>query len=146
MKEKFFDLEIVTPLQVIYHEKVKHVRLPGTEGYLGIMAGHAPFITTLKIGEIKVGLEKETKYFATSGGVVEILPYSTKILVETAEEASQIDLKRALESKKRAKDRLKSKLQEIDSQQAQEDLKKAENRLSIAKHRQNNSDNFDDNH
>ncbi len=145
MKEKFFDLEIVTPLQVIYHEKVKHVRLPGTEGYFGILAGHAPFITTLKIGEIKVDLEYETKFFATSGGVVEVLPCSTIILVETAEEASQIDLKRALEAKKRAKESLKSKSKEIDSQQAQDALLKADNRLSIAKHLKNNSDNFDEN-
>ncbi len=145
MKEKFFDLEIVTPLQILYHEKVKHVRLPGTEGYLGILAGHAPLVTTLKIGEIKVDLEKETKYFATSGGIAEVLPFSTTILVETAEEASQIDLKRALASRKRAKEQIKSKLNEIDRQQAQESLKKAENRLSIAKHLKNNVEDLDEN-
>lgn len=142
MKEKFFNLEIVTPFQILYHEKVKHVRLPGTEGYFGILAGHAPFVTTLKIGEIKVNLEHETKYFATSGGIVEVLPYSTTILVETAEEASQIDLKRAIDAKKHAKEQLKMKLKEMEEQQAQDALLRAENRLSVAKHINNNFENL----
>lgn len=143
MKEKLFNLEIVTPLQVIYCEQVKHVRLPGSEGYFGILAGHAPFVTTLKIGEIKVDLENETKFFATSGGIVEVLPHSTTILVETAEEASQIDYKRALESKKRAKEQLKSKSNVIDIQHAHDTLLKADNRLAVAKHVNDNIENND---
>ena len=94
MEAKFFDLEIITPFQIIYQQRVKHIRLPGTEGYFGVMANHAPLVTSLRIGELKVDLINETKFFATSGGIVEVLPDKTTVLVETAEDATQIDIER----------------------------------------------------
>jgi len=133
MEYKFFDLEIITPFQIIYQQKVKHIRIPGTEGYFGIMANHAPFITSLKIGEIKVNLEHETKYFATSGGIVEVLPYKTTVLVETAEEAIQIDVERAIYAKERAQRRLTEKVPGTDIERAKDAWFKAVNRLKIAK-------------
>jgi len=133
MEYKFFDLEIITPFQIIYQQKVKHIRIPGTEGYFGIMANHAPFITSLKIGEIKVNLEHETKYFATSGGIVEVLPYKTTVLVETAEEATQIDVERAIYAKERAQRRLTEKVPGTDIERAKDAWFKAVNRLKIAK-------------
>jgi F-type H+-transporting ATPase subunit epsilon len=140
MEEKVFDLEIITPFKIIYQQKVKHIRLPGTEGYIGIMANHAPFVTSLKIGEIKVDLESETKYFATSGGTVEILPHKTTVLVETAEEATQIDVERAIYAKERAKRRMAEKVPGTDIERAKDAWFRAENRLKVAKKATKSSD------
>jgi F-type H+-transporting ATPase subunit epsilon len=132
MQEKYFKLEIITPFQIIYQNQVRHVRIPGTEGYFGVLAGHAPFIATLQIGEIKVESDRETKYFAISGGIVEVLPYSTTVLVETAEEANQIDISRAQSAKMRAKSQLKNHAAELIPDQEELALKRAENRLKIS--------------
>ncbi len=133
MNDKYFDLEIITPFQIIYQEKVKHIRMPGTEGYFGILANHAPFVTSLKVGEIKVDLENETKYFATSGGTVEVLPHKTTILVETAEEATQIDVERAIYAKERAQRRLTEKVPGTDLERAKDAWFRAINRLKVSK-------------
>lgn len=133
MKENFFKLEIITPFKIIYQHQVRHIRAPGTEGYFGIMAGHEPFITTLKVGEIKVDLENETKYFATSGGTIEVLPHTTTILVETAEEASTIDVERSIYAKDRAERRLREKAPDTDLERAKQALIRAMNRLKISK-------------
>ncbi len=131
MKEKFFDLEILTPFQIIYHEKVRHIRVPGVDGYFGVLAGHAPLITSLTIGEIKVDLENGRKYFATSGGTIEVLPYKTSVLVETAESVENIDIARAAAAKARAEKRMKEKQPETNLERAKLALMKANNRLKI---------------
>jgi F-type H+-transporting ATPase subunit epsilon len=133
MEDKVFNLEIITPQKIIYQQQVKHIRLPGVDGYFGIMAGHAPFITSLAIGEIKIDLKNDTKYFATSGGVVEVLPQSARVLVETAEEASQIDVERAIYAKERAKRRLTERVPGTDLERAKDAWYKALNRLKIAR-------------
>jgi len=133
MKDKFFTLEIITPFQILYQDEVKHLRAPGINGYFGVLAGHAPFITALRIGEIKVNLEKETKYFATSGGTIEVLPHKTTILVETAEEASTINTERSKQAKSRAENRLTEKTSSLDIERAHNALQKAINRLNVSK-------------
>jgi len=133
MEDKFFKLEIVTPLKIIYQHQVKHIRLPGVDGYFGIMAGHAPFITSLVIGEIKVDLENDVKYFATSRGVVEVLPHATTVLVETAEEASEIDVERAIYAKDRARRRITERVPGTDLDRAKDAWFRAVNRLKIAR-------------
>ena len=132
--EKTFDLEIITPFNIIYQSKVKHIRMPGIEGYFGILAGHAPLVTTLGTGEIKVDLvNNETKYFATSGGTVEVLPGVTTVLVETAEEATQINVERAIYSKERTDRRITEKTPDINIERAKSALVKAINRIRITR-------------
>ncbi len=132
--KKVFDLEIITPLEILYKSIVRHIRVPGTEGYFGILAGHTPFVTTLRLGEIKVDLENgETKYFATSGGIVEVLPEMTKVLVETAEDAREINVERAIYAKERAERRLADKPPDTDIERARNALIKADNRIKISK-------------
>jgi len=133
METKFFDLEIITPFQIIYQQKVKHIRLPGTEGYFGIMANHAPFVTSLMIGELKIDLENDTKFFATSGGTVEVLPHKSTVLVETAEDASQIGIERAIYAKERAQRRLEERVPGTDIKRAKDAWYRADNRLKISK-------------
>jgi len=132
--KKEFDLEIISPSKVLYESKVTHIRVPADQGYLGILAGHTPFVTTLRPGEIKIDMQNnESKYFATSGGIVEVLPQKTMVLVETAEEAVEIDIERAIYSKERAERRLKEKTPETDMERAKAALAKADNRIKIYK-------------
>jgi len=129
-----FKLEIITPHHFIYqNDHLRHVRLPGAEGYIGILSGHAPMIVTLTIGEIKVNTDGGVQYFTTSGGVAEVLPYKTTLLVETAEDALAIDTKRAMQAKERALQQLKESTPAINIERVKFLLAKANNRIIISK-------------
>ncbi len=131
--EKSFAMEIVTPMGVSFQSNVTHVRLPGVEGYFGILFGHEPFITALKVGEIKADLESgETKYFAATGGIVEVLPEKISVLVESAEEAHEIDIDSAYSEKERAMKILDEKASEIEIQKAKKALEQAIIRIRVA--------------
>ncbi len=133
-EEKTFQFEIVTPEGKVYSEAVESVIAPGVDGYFGVLAGHTPFMTALKIGEIRVRKGEETVLFATTGGFVEVLPHRMTLLAETAEEASRIDVSRALAAKERAEKRLKSRTPDVDVERARLALARAMNRLRVAQH------------
>ena len=133
MSESYFKLEIVTPFKLVYSESVKYVRVPGVDGLFGVLNRHAPFLTALQIGEIKVESKVDTRYFATSGGIVEVLPDSVTILAETADEAHEIDVNRAEEAMKRARERLKRRTHDMDVDRARRALLRAINRMRIAR-------------
>lgn len=125
--------EILTPLQRVYSADVSAVRLPGLDGYFGVYPGHTPFLAALRIGKIKVDIgNKETYYFATSGGFVEVLPHSLSVLAETAEAATSIDIKRAQEAKERAINRIKEGRKAWDIKRAKAALFRAMNRIRVA--------------
>lgn len=124
--------EIITPHKKVYSNDVDAVVLPGHEGYFGVLPGHTPFLATLKVGEIKVEIDKKETYLATSGGVVEVFPDSVSVLAETAEPATAIDLKRAQASRDRALNRLKEGRKSWDVERAQAALTRALNRISVA--------------
>jgi len=125
-------IEILTPQKRIYAGDVSAVRIPGTNGYFGVYPGHTPFLTTLRIGEIKIVTDKQTSYFSTSDGVVEILPDSISILSETCEPASEIDLKRAEAAKERAEKRIQEGRKNWDVDRAHVALLRAMNRIKIS--------------
>jgi len=131
--DKTFRLEIVTPLKVVFSDDVTHVRAPGITGYFGVLANHTPFLTALRIGAIEVEQENKKHLFATSGGFAEVMHNKMKILVESAEEATEIDIERAMQAKERALKRLQEKHPDIDIDRAQSALARAMNRLKIAK-------------
>jgi F-type H+-transporting ATPase subunit epsilon len=124
--------EIITPHQKVFSSDVDAVVLPGHDGYFGVLPGHTPFLATLKVGEIKVEIDKKEIYLATSGGVVEVFPDSVSVLAETAEPATAIDLKRAQAARDRALNRLKEGRKSWDLARAQAALTRALNRISVA--------------
>lgn len=134
-KVKKYNLEIITPSRVVFHEQVTQVRAPGIAGYFGVLAGHTPFITALGIGEIKVSIDSTDQFFATSGGFIEVTPQGVTILVETTEKASEIEVERAQNAKERAKKRLALKSSEINPDRARAALLRALNRIRIAERR-----------
>ena len=129
---KTFDLEIVTPTQVIKKESVSYLRCPGLDGLFGVLPGHRSALIALDLGEIKVSQNNSDTLYATSGGFAEINNSKVELLVETVEEANDIDKKRAEASMERAKDRLRSK-DKIDPKRAELALARAINRLSISR-------------
>ena len=81
-------VEIVTPSRQLYSGAVQMVTLPGVEGEMGVLAGHAPLLTTLNIGEITLhSADGEAEYIAVSGGVVEVLPDKVIVMARSAERA-----------------------------------------------------------
>ena len=127
-------LEIITPSKIGFKGNVTSVTVPGTNGNFQVLVNHAPIISSLEIGEIKIEEQgNKTVHFATSGGTIEVSNNNIIILAESFERADQIDAKRAEEAKKRAKERLERRTQaEIDDFRAEMALKRSINRLKIS--------------
>jgi F-type H+-transporting ATPase subunit epsilon len=127
------ELELVTPDRPVVHGPVTSVSLPGKEGYLGILPGHAPLLSELKPGELSYTQDDATHYVAVSWGFAEVLPDRVIVLVDTSERAEEIDRERAQRARQRAEERLgKSSDPEIDRERAQAALERAMARLEAA--------------
>ena len=126
-------LEIVTPDRQVVREKVVAISVPGKEGYMGILPGHAPLLSLLKVGELSYTQGNATYYLAVNWGFVEVLPDRVIVLAETAERPGEIDVERAKQAKQRAEDRL-SKLLNVDIEmgRARMALERAMTRLEVA--------------
>jgi F-type H+-transporting ATPase subunit epsilon len=127
-----FQLEIVTPEKMVVRDVAEEMQIPGKDGYLGILPGHAPLITELAVGEITYRTGNETRHLALAWGFAEVLPDKVTILAETAERPEEIDVTRAQEDKRRAEDLLKNGNTEEDFAVAEGKLKRADTRLEVA--------------
>ena len=96
-------VEIVTRDRALFGGEADMVLLPGVEGQMGVMEGHAPLLSTLDIGEIVLQTGDQTEYIAVSGGVVEVRPDKVTVLAEAAEHADEIDIERAEQARERAR-------------------------------------------
>jgi F-type H+-transporting ATPase subunit epsilon len=127
-----FQLEIVTPEKMVVRDSAEEMQIPGRNGYLGILPGHAPLITELAIGEISYRKAGRTFYLSVAWGFAEVLPDKVTILAETAEHPQEIDVQRAQKAKQRAEEALKDGKTEADFTHAEDSLKRAETRLEVA--------------
>jgi F-type H+-transporting ATPase subunit epsilon len=127
-----FQLEIVTPEKLMVKEAAEEAQIPGMNGYLGILPGHAPLITELAVGVISYRASGETHNLAVAWGFAEVLPDKVTILAEAAERPQEIDVARAEKSKERAEQRLKSNDPQVDYDRAEDALQRAETRLKVA--------------
>jgi F-type H+-transporting ATPase subunit epsilon len=131
-----FQLEIVTPEKKVVETAAEEIQIPGKNGYLGILPGHAPLITELAVGEITYregpGAHSNLQRLAVAWGFAEVLPNKVTILAESAERPSEIDVERARKSKKRAEQRLASGETSVDVERALDALQRAEVRLEVA--------------
>ena len=127
-----FQLEIVTPEKKVVETAAEEIQIPGKNGYLGILAGHAPLITELSVGEITYRENGTEQKLAVAWGFAEVLPNKVTILAETAERPSEIDVERAREAKQRAEQRITSGDTSVDVDRALGALQRAETRLEIA--------------
>ena len=127
-----FQLEIVTPEKKVVDTPAEEVQIPGKNGYLGILAGHAPLITELSVGEIIYRENSTEQRLAVAWGFAEVLPNKVTILAETAERPSEIDVERARKAKERAEQRLTSGDTSVDVDRALDALHRAQARLDVA--------------
>jgi F-type H+-transporting ATPase subunit epsilon len=106
MAEKL-TLDIVTPYGLVFSEEVDEINAPGSEGEFGVLPGHIPFLTTLKIGMLTYRKGSEKGYIFVNWGYAEIGPDKITILADSAERSEDIDIERAKEALRRAEERLK---------------------------------------
>ena len=133
MADKLFHLEIVTPRRTVVSAEVESFSEPGAVGGFQVLRSHAPLLSSLKVGEIKVlGVDGKEARYATSGGFVEVRENKVVVLVETAEPSDEIDVDRANAAKTRAEKRLAEKKVETDVERARAALFRATNRMRIA--------------
>ncbi len=125
-------LEIVTPERRVVREEVDEVVCPGIEGEFGVLPGHTPFLTALKIGELNYRIGDQRKYIAITWGYAEVDGDRVEILADMAETAEEIDLRRAEEAKAKAEARLRGTPEEIEFEKAQVSLEKAVIRIQVA--------------
>lgn len=130
-----FKLSIVTPEKVYYEADVVSITVPGSEGYLGILANHAPLITAMKCGRIEFrDDEDKVQVLAVSGGFLEVSSNVATILADTVEAADEIDIERARAAYDREKKRLVSAGSEetdIDLPSVKAAIERAHNRIKI---------------
>jgi len=128
---KTFRLEVVTPDRTVYDGPVSAVTLPSEKGSLGILYNHAPLVATLEVGVLTITeAGGATRFVMVGDGFVEVQSNHVRILAQVGERDDQIDLTRAAEAEKRARERLKAR------RDAEFDLVRAESALARALVRQ----------
>jgi F-type H+-transporting ATPase subunit epsilon len=131
---KTFKLEIITPDKIVLSEEgVVSVVAPGSAGYFGVLANHAPLMTELEVGELDYSKSDGfVDELAIAGGFMEVSENKVTILADIAERRDEIDVERAEKSKQRAEERLAASATDVDVERARIALLKAINRLKVA--------------
>ncbi len=124
-------LDIVTAERVVFSEDVDVVAAPGIEGQLGVLPHHAPLMSILQPGELMVRKGGTEFCLAITGGFLEVRPDRIIVLADAAERAEEIDITRAEEAKRRAKQRLEEGVPDIDRARAEAALRRALARLGV---------------
>jgi F-type H+-transporting ATPase subunit epsilon len=133
MYEKAFNLEIITPTQIVFKGEATSLTAPGVEGSFQILYNHAPFLSALEAGEIKTkDISGNDTHYATAGGFVEVKDNHAVVLADSVEKIIEIDVERAKAAKARAEERLRSKQENIDYERCHAALLRATNRLRLA--------------
>lgn len=132
MTGKVFHLEIVTPRGVLFNGGVESFSAPGAMGSFQVLRSHAPLLSSLKVGELKVlDADGTERRYATSGGFVEVRNNAVIVLADTAESADEIDAERAKRARDRSRKRIAEKNSQTDLDRARFSLQRALNRLKI---------------
>lgn len=129
-------LEIVTPERLVYSDYVDSVQVPGIEGELGILPHHAPLVSMLGLGELRIRKGGSEESFAIFGGFLQVRPDKVVVMAETADLASEIDLERAQEARREAEKALETGYHETaDLAAARAALQQALLRIRVAERR-----------
>lgn len=134
---KTFHVEIVSPQRMVYQGEAESVTLPGAMAPFQVLVNHAPILTELEVGDIKiVDAAGHELHVAVSGGFAEVKSNKMTVLAEAAEAATEIDVKRAERARERALERVTearlNRKGDVDMDRAQIALARAINRLSVA--------------
>jgi F-type H+-transporting ATPase subunit epsilon len=131
--DKLFLLEIVTPYGLVVSSKVEEAYIPGSRGDFGVLPGHAPFLTSLRIGELHYRQQDEVHFISINHGFAEVTPTKTTVLTDTAELAGEIDVERARAARTRAEEKLRTLSQKEPAYlKEREALERAQMRIRVA--------------
>jgi len=126
-------LEIVTPERQVFSDEVDSVVCPGIEGELGVLPHHAPLLTTLGFGELRIRKGGSEEFFAIAGGFLQVRPDKVVVMAETADMASEIDLEKAMDARREAEQQLSEGFEEpADLARARAALQRALLRIRVA--------------
>jgi F-type H+-transporting ATPase subunit epsilon len=128
-------LDIVTAERLVSSDQVDVLVAPGGAGELAILPQHAPLLTTLRPGEIRVVKDGEESYIVVSGGFLEVIGNKVTVLADTAERAEEIDIERSEEALRRAQERVAEAPAEADLERAMASIRKSQARLMVARRR-----------
>jgi F-type H+-transporting ATPase subunit epsilon len=128
-------LRVVSVERSLFEGDVDFIVAPGAEGELGILPKHAPLMTILKPGTLKITQGSEEQLLFVGGGFLEVLPDRVTVLADVAEHAEEISLERAEEARKRAQEKLAGTLTTAEESEFQQALAMAEARLRLARMR-----------
>jgi len=129
--------EIITPERIVYTNEVEMVVAPTIDGEIGILPLHAPLVSALRPGEVRVKWdnEKEVEWFAVAGGYIQVHEDKVIILADHAVVASQIDIERARQALDHAKERMAAlppEAEEVEVSTMEAELKWCEMQVEVA--------------
>jgi F-type H+-transporting ATPase subunit epsilon len=125
-------LIVVTPEREVVREEVEELQVPGSEGYFGVLPGHAPLFSELKVGELAYRKGARWTFLAVAWGFAEVQPDQVRILAETAERAQEIDLERAQRARQRAEELIARGGEDVDYNKALVALERALIRIQVS--------------
>ena len=128
-------LDVVSAERVVYSDDVDLVVAPGTDGELGILPHHAPLMTTLEAGELRIKKGGEEFHLAISGGFLEVRPDRVIILADAAERVEEIDIARAEAARRRAEEQLQRQLSKAEAASVEAALRRSLTRLRVVQKR-----------
>ncbi|HLK65551.1 MAG TPA: ATP synthase F1 subunit epsilon [Bryobacteraceae bacterium] len=126
------ELEVATPERLMVHENVSDVQVPGKDGYLGILPGHAALLGQLGTGVLSYSQGGQRRALSVQGGFIEVLPEHVRVLANMAERAEDIDVERARTELKRAEDQVANPDPNADPSVALDALALAQARVDAA--------------
>jgi len=127
-----FELEVATPERELVKDQVEEAQIPGKNGYLGVLAGHAPLLTELGTGFMYYVIGGKRRYLSITGGFAEVLSDRVRILADASERAEEIDVERARQARERAQQQLLNAALGVDPAAALAAIARAESRLEAA--------------
>lgn len=130
---KTFGLKIIASDKIFYEGRCRQLILPAPDGEIGIMAGHENMVIAVTVGDARLKIE-EGKWMdvALGSGFAEVVNNRVTLLVDTAERPEEIDVRRAMEAKERADERLRQKQSTQEYYRTQASLARAMNRLKVS--------------
>jgi len=127
------ELEVATPERLMVHEQVADVQIPGKDGYLGVLPGHAALLGLLGTGVLTYGVGGQRHSLSVQGGFIEVLPEHVRVLANLAERSEDIDAAKAQSDLKKAQDQISDPNSTVDPQVALDALALAQARVDAAK-------------
>jgi F-type H+-transporting ATPase subunit epsilon len=130
-----FQLDIVSAERHVSSDRVEILVAPGIDGEMAILPSHAPLLTVLKTGEIRIVKDGEDSFIAVSGGFMEVMPEKVTILADTAERVEEIDIERAEAALKAAQERIEAAPADMDLERALASMQRSRARIKVARRR-----------